>query len=92
VKEEQLDLDLSYLTSCDFVGDSGCSDPDCWQCHSGIGPQNLRTLAQNLAAAAARCRAWQRGRAVAPFAAWEWGPGCGVEAPALGELCRHWSS
>src|SRR5262249_55016914 len=25
------DLDL---TSCDFVGDSGCIDPNCWRCHS----------------------------------------------------------
>ena len=57
-----MDLDLTYLTSCDFVGDSGCCNPDCWQCHSGIGPENLRTLAKNLVAAAALCRAWQIGR------------------------------
>lgn len=49
------DLDLS---SCDFVGDSGCCDPDCWQCH--LGPDNLRTLAKNLATAAMLCRAWQQ--------------------------------
>lgn len=49
------------LTSCDFVGDSGCCDPNCWQCHSPIGPENLRRLAKNLAAAAMLCRAHHLG-------------------------------
>lgn len=49
------------LTSCDFVGDSGCSDPDCWQCHSPLGPEGLRTLAKNLAIAATLCRAHRLG-------------------------------
>jgi len=61
------------LTSCDFVGDSGCVDPDCWQCHSPIGPQNLRTLAKNLAAAAMLCRAWQLRDEDAA-----WRPGCNL--------------
>lgn len=59
------------LTSCDFVGDSGCCDPDCWQCHSPIGPRNLRCLAENLAAAALLCFAWQL-RDTCPT----WKPGC----------------
>ena len=45
------------LTSCDFVGDSGCCDPDYWRCHSPLRTENLRTLAENLAAAAMLCRA-----------------------------------
>ena len=49
------------LCSCDFVGDSGCVDPDCWRCHSPLGPENLRTLAKNLAIAAALCRAHHLG-------------------------------
>ena len=49
------------LTSCDFVGDSGCSDPDCWKCHSPLGPVNLRLLAKNLATAAALCQAHRLG-------------------------------
>ena len=52
------DLDLS---SCDFVGDSGCVDSDCWRCHSLLRPENLRTLAKNLASAAALCRAYRLG-------------------------------
>lgn len=63
------------LTSCDFVGDSGCVDPDCWQCHSPIGPENLRTLAKNIATAAMLCRAWQQ-REVQPT----WRPGCKLKA------------
>jgi hypothetical protein len=59
------------LTSCDFVGDSGCVDPDCWQCHSPIGPENLRQLAENIATAAMLCRAWQQ-RDEKP----DWFPGC----------------
>lgn len=64
------------LTSCDFVGDSGCVNPNCWQCHSPIGPQNLRTLADNLTFAALLCWAWQL-RDVCPT----WRPGC-EELPA----------
>lgn len=52
---------LRNLTSCDFVGDSGCVDPDCWQCHSPIGPRNLRQLAKNIATAAGLCRAHSLG-------------------------------
>lgn len=62
------------LTSCDFVGDSGCCDPDCWQCHSPIGPENLRRLAANIAAAAMLCRAWQL-REGDPA----WYPGCKLD-------------
>lgn len=62
------DLDL---TSCDFVGDSGCVDLDCWRCHSPLRPENLRTLARNLAAAAMLCRAWHL-RDLEPA----WRPGC----------------
>jgi hypothetical protein len=61
------------LTSCDFVGDSGCTDPECWQCHSPIGPANLRTLAANLADAGTLCRAWQL-RDQEP----SWHPGCHI--------------
>lgn len=64
------DLDL---TSCDFCGD-GCCDPDCYRCYSPLRPENLRTLAKNLAAAAMLCRAWQmRGDDPA------WRPGCHIE-------------
>jgi hypothetical protein len=62
------------LTSCDFVGDSGCCDPNCWRCHSPLRPENLRTLAKNLAAAAMLCRAWQQ-RDADPA----WNPGCNIE-------------
>jgi hypothetical protein len=62
------------LTSCDVVGDSGCCDPDCWQCHSPLGPANLRILAKNLATAAWLCRSWQL-RGACPW----WRPGCGAE-------------
>lgn len=70
------------LTSCDFVGDSGCTDPDCWRCHSGIGPHNLRTLAGNLAIAAMLCRAHRNATGGEdPPSARPWTPGCGSEAP-----------
>jgi hypothetical protein len=62
------------LTSCDFVGDSGCCDPNCWQCHFPIGLENLCCLAKNLAAAAMLCRAWQM-RDVDPA----WRPGCNLD-------------
>ena len=62
------------LTSCDFVGDSGCVDPDCWRCHSPLGPENLCALAKNLAAAAILCRAWQM-RDDQPA----WRPGCNLD-------------
>ena len=65
------DLDLS---SCDFVGDSGCIDPDCWRCHSPLGPENLRQLAKNLVAAAMLCREWKL-RGDDP----NWWPGCNIE-------------
>ena len=68
-----LDLDL---TSCDFVGDSGCCDPDCWRCHSSLRPENLRTLAKNSAIAAMLFRAWQL-RDEQPA----WRPGCRMEEP-----------
>ena len=60
------------LTSCDFVGDSGCSDPDCWRCHSTMGPENLRMLAENIAVAALLSWAWQL-READPL----WTPCCG---------------
>ena len=61
------------LTSCDFCG-GGCVDPDCWQCYSPIGPENLRQLAKNIASAAMLCRAWQL-RGEDPT----WRPGCNIE-------------
>jgi hypothetical protein len=69
------------LTSCDFVGDYGCNDPTCWQCHSPVGPANLRSLAKNLAIAAMLCRAWQLGWVAGSDPRMggdpEWRPGCG---------------
>ena len=62
------DLDL---TSCDFVGDSGCCDEHCWRCHSPLRPENLRTFAKNLGTAAMLCRAWKM-RDEDP----SWRPGC----------------
>ena len=64
------------LTSCDFVGDSGCCDPDCWRCHSPLRPENLQMLAKNLATVAMLCFAWQL-REACPA----WTPGC-EETPA----------
>jgi hypothetical protein len=45
------------LYSCDFVGDRGCCDPECWRCHSPLRPDNLRTLSKNLATAGNLCAA-----------------------------------
>lgn len=56
----------------DMVGDEGCCEPDCWWCHSPLGPENLRRLAENLATAALLCCAWQLGD-LCPT----WEPGCG---------------
>lgn len=75
-RSPRLDLDLY---SC-AVGDSGCTDPTCWTCHSPLRPENLRTLADNLATAAMLFFAWQL-RAVCP----EWQPGCG-DRPRLPSL------
>lgn len=61
------------LTSCDFVGELGCADPTCWQCHSPIGPGHLRCLSRNLATAALLCIGWQRQHKDTG-----WRPGCGV--------------
>jgi hypothetical protein len=69
------------LTTCDFVGDSGCSDPDCWRCHSSMGPENLRMLAENLATAALLSWAWQL-REANPM----WTPGCGERLTGLPPL------
>ncbi len=69
VIERLRDLDL---TSCDFCG-GGCCDPDCYRCYSPLRPENLRTLAQNLANVAMLCWAWQL-REVCPT----WKPGCGA--------------
>lgn len=52
-------VDLSFLHACDGCGDSGCCDPDCWYCHSPLRPENLRTLADNLATAAQLDRSWR---------------------------------
>lgn len=68
------DLDL---TSCDFVGDAGCCDPECWRCHSPLRPENLRTLAVNIKTAAMLCRAWEL-RDAEP----DWQPGCKIERGA----------
>lgn len=65
------DLDLS---SCDFVGDSGCVDPECWRCHSPLRPENLRAFAKNIATAAMLCRAWSH-RDLDPA----WQPGCNLD-------------
>ena len=67
---------MDGLTSCDFVGDSGCSDLACWRCHSIFAPENLRTLAGNLATAAFLCFAWEA-RVADP----SWWPGCEMTAP-----------
>jgi hypothetical protein len=32
------------LTSCDFVGDIGCSDPDCWKCHAPLKPMTANVF------------------------------------------------
>lgn len=78
--------DLSFmrqLTSCDFVGDEGCCDPDCWRCHSPLRPENLRTLAENLRRAAALCEAFDLGGDMWDVDAriGRWRPGCGKAAP-----------
>ena len=62
------------LSSCDFVGDSGCCDPECWRCHSPLRPENLRTLAKNLVTAAQLDRSW-RLRDTDPT----WRPGCNLK-------------
>jgi hypothetical protein len=67
---------IRQLTSCDFVGDSGCCDPNCWQCHSPLCPENLRRLAKNLASAAMLCRAWALNDEQP-----SWQPGCSMDAP-----------
>lgn len=74
------------LTSCDFCGDLGCCDPDCYRCHSLLSPEGLRTLAKNLTTAAALCRSWQLGYVYGSDprmndGAPEWVPGCRLEAP-----------
>lgn len=79
--EDLRQLGLLGLTSCDFVGDSGCVDPECWRCHSPLRPENLCTLAKNLATAAMLCWSWQL-RNACPT----WKPGCGeppVRLPSL---------
>jgi hypothetical protein len=71
------------LTSCDFVEDSGCSDPACWKCHSALRPVCLRTLANNLSIAAMLYRAWAM-HAACPA----WRPGCNIEkAPDATRTC-----
>ena len=64
------DLDL---TSCDFTS-NGCTDDDCYRCYSPLRPENLRTLAKNIAAAAMLCRSWNL-RDQQP----DWRPGCFIE-------------
>ena len=64
------ELDLS---SCDFCP-SGCTDDDCYRCYSPLRPENLRTFAKNLVAAAMRCRSWQL-RDKDPA----WRPGCAID-------------
>lgn len=64
------------MSSCDFCPD-GCCDLDCYRCYSPLRPENLRTLAENLAIAAALCWSWHLGHGV-----WQvWQPGCGWSAP-----------
>lgn len=72
------------LTSCDFCGESGCCAPDCWRCHSLLRPENLCTLAKNLATAAMLCRAWELHSACPT-----WTPGCGELPPGLPPLNEH---
>ena len=67
------DLDL---TSCDFTS-NGCTDDDCYRCYSPLRPENLRSLARNIAAAAMLCRAWNL-RDQQP----DWRPGCCLESVA----------
>jgi len=71
------------LSSCDFVGDSGCVDPECWRCHSPLRSENLRTLAENLAIAALLYRAWHL-RDTCPT----WTPGCGELPMGLTPLMK----
>ena len=77
VSEEALqrirDLDL---TSCDFTS-NGCTDDDCYRCYSPLRPENLRSLARNIAAAAMLCRSWNL-RDQQP----DWRPGCCLESVA----------
>ena len=67
------DLDL---TSCDFTS-NGCTDDDCYRCYSPLRPENLRSLAKNIAAAAMLCRSWNL-RDQQP----DWRPGCCLEGVA----------
>ena len=67
------DLDL---TSCDFTS-NGCTDDDCYRCYSPLRPENLRSLAKNIAAAAMLCRSWNL-RDQQPG----WRPGCCLEGVA----------
>lgn len=41
--DDSVDLSGLNLTSCDFVGDSGCTEPTCQQCH---GPPETRLFTQ----------------------------------------------
>lgn len=66
---------LDTIRSCDGCGDQGCCDPTCWYCHSPMGPENLRLLAQNLGTAGFLCTAWQNAKR-SP----SWEPGCGHAA------------
>ena len=72
-RELMRDLDL---TSCDFTS-SGCTDDDCYRCYSPLRPENLRSLAKNIAAAAMLCRSWNL-RDQQP----DWRPGCCLESVA----------
>ena len=69
-------LELSDQLVHDLLADDDgvCSDPDCWRCHSPLCPENLRTLAKNIAIAAQLCRSWQL-RDDQPG----WRPGCNIE-------------
>jgi dihydrofolate reductase len=59
----------ALLTNDDGV----CSDPDCWLCYSPLRPENLRTLAKNLATAAMLYRAWRLRDEDS-----NWQPGCNL--------------
>lgn len=73
---------LDNLSSCDFCG-GGCSDPECWRCYSPLSPENLRTLAENLAMAGKLTRAWQI-RDEDPA----WFPGCNLGKTSANTLVR----
>jgi hypothetical protein len=81
VSPDPLDHHALNWDGCLGVGDEGCVDESCYYCHSPLRPPNLRRCAQNIAIAAALCRAWELGRVYGSDPRMtgpeEWKPGCG---------------